>query len=94
MDANLIIDDSYVEEVGRRAPFRGRNLEEILDAYVAILSEIESEAITRGEVSRAVTAYKECVTLLNDKLTSISENVEKVANGFIVDVDAADNYLF
>ncbi len=94
MDANLIIDDGYVEEVGRLAPFHGRNLEEILDKYVAILSEIEGEAITRGEVSRAVTAYKECVVLLNDKLTAISDNVEKVANGFITDVDAADDYLF
>ena len=49
MDANLIIDDNYVQEVGRLSSIRGRKLEEILDNYVGILTEIETEAITSGE---------------------------------------------
>lgn len=94
MDANLIIDDSYVQEVGSLACIRGSKLEEIIDAYVTILSEIETEAITGGEVSKAVTAYKECVLMLNDKLTEISGNIDKVADSFIYEVNIADDYLF
>lgn len=94
MDANLIIDDEYVQDVGRLAAVRGRKLEEILDKYTAILAEIEGEAITHGDVAKALTAYKDCVTLLNDKVTEISSKIETVADSFIVDVNAADDYLF
>lgn len=94
MDANLIIDDAYVEAVGRRSRVRGKELQDIMNSYVAILSEIETEAITRGNVAKAVTAYKECVMLLQDKLTEISTQVEEVTDGFLVDVNDADDYLF
>ncbi|MEE0931024.1 MAG: hypothetical protein UIM53_08490 [Acutalibacteraceae bacterium] len=94
MDANLIIDDNYVQEVGRKSSERGKMLEEILDSYVTILSEIETEAITSGEISQAVAAFRECVALLNDRLTTISNNVDTVADSFIIDVNDADEYLF
>lgn len=94
MDANLIIDDNYVQEVGRLSSIRGRKLEEILDNYVGILTEIETEAITSGEISQAVVSFRECVTMLNDRLSTISTNVNTVANGFIIDVNTEDDYLF
>lgn len=94
MDANLIIDDNYVQEVGRLSSVRGRKLEEILDSYVGILTEIETEAITSGEISQAVAAFRECVSMLNDRLSTISTNVDTVADSFIIDVNTADDYLF
>ncbi len=94
MDANLIIDDNYVQEVGRLSSVRGRKLEEILDSYVEILTEIETEAITSGEISQAVTAFRECISMLNDRLSTISINVDTVADSFIIDVNTADDYLF
>lgn len=94
MDNNLIVDDDYVQDVGRLSKQRGKKLEAILDDYVTILTEIETEAITDGEVSSAVTAFRECVTLLNDKLSEISSNVDTVADSFIISVNTADEYLF
>ena len=94
MDANLIIDDSYVQEVGQLSTVRGKKLEEILDSYVGILTEIETEAITSGEISQAISAFRECVALLNDRLFTISSNVDTVADSFIIDVNTADDYLF
>lgn len=94
MDANLIIDDNYVQEVGRLSYVRGRKLEEILESYVEILSEIETEAISSGEISQTVAAFRECVTLLNERLSTISTNVDTVADSFIIDVNTADDYLF
>ena len=94
MDANLIIDDNYVQEVGRLSSIRGRKLEEILDNYVGILTEIETEAITSGEISQALVSFRECVTMLNDRLSTISTNVNTVANSFIIDVNTEDDYLF
>lgn len=94
MDANLIIDDYYVQEVGRLCYIRGQKLEEILDSYMSILTEIETEAITSGEISQAVTAFRECVAILNDRLSVISANVNTIAKSFIIDINNADNYLF
>ena len=94
MDANLIIDDNYIQEVGRLSSIRGRKLEEILDSYVGILMEIETEAITSGEISQAVSAFRECVTMLNDRLSTISTNIDTVADSFIIDINTADDYLF
>ena len=88
------IDDNYIQEVGRLSSIRGRKLEEILDSYVGILMEIETEAITSGEISQAVSAFRECVTMLNDRLSTISTNIDTVADSFIIDINTADDYLF
>ena len=47
-----------------------------------------------GEISQAVAAFRECVVLLNDRLSTISTNVDTVADSFIIDVNTADDYLF
>ena len=56
MDANLIIDDDYVQTVGSLCSRRGRELEEILEEYSAILDEIQQEALMEGDIS-----FPECV---------------------------------
>ncbi len=94
MDVNLVIDDIYVQTIGRRSKVRGEKLEAILDKYIAIIGEIETEAITNGEISKAITEYKECVLLLNDKLSEISKNIDTVSYSFIIDINDADAYLF
>lgn len=94
MDENLIIDDDYVQTVGRLCKQRGEDLEEILSTYISILEEIAIEAIIEGETARALRGYIECVQLLKEQLSDISSNVKTVCDSFIIDFDAADEYLF
>lgn len=94
MDPNLIIDDEYVYDVGEDCAQRGEKLEEILDAYLVILNEIKTEALIEGSVSDALSAFIECVTLLNDELTTLSQSVDGTGMCFIQDVNTADDFLF
>ena len=72
MDANLIIDDDYVQTVGSLCSKKGRELEEILEEYSAILDEIQQEALMEGDISVSLNAYRECVSLLSGQLEKIS----------------------
>ncbi len=94
MDANLIIDDDYVQSVGESCDYAGSRLQVMMNQYVEILAEIEEEAITDGGVSKAVTAYKESVMLLSEKLSEITRNLKNVTECFIWDINEADDYLF
>lgn len=94
MDPNLIIDDDYVYDVGDACAEHGKKLEDILDAYVAILREIKAEALVEGEISDALGVFIECVAQLNDQLTTLSDNVDSKCMSFINDVNTADSYLF
>lgn len=94
MDSNLVIDDDYVKEVGNTSYVRGKKFEEILHSYVEILKEIENEAITSGDMFNALVEFRECVALLNDRITKISSNIDTLTEGFIIDVNEADDYLF
>lgn len=94
LDPNLVIDDDYVHKVGNGCKTRGVKLEEIIDSYIVILNEIKNEALIEGDISDALGAYIECVTLLNDQLRTLSENVKEICLGFITDVNEADSYLF
>ena len=94
MDPNLIIDDDYVTGVGSDSATRGGKLEGILDQYLTILNEIKAEAIVEGKIADALAAYIGCVSLLNDQLTEISTSVKTAAQGFIQEVNTADEYLF
>lgn len=94
MDPNLIIDDDYVTGVGSDSETRGNALEGILDQYLTILNEIKAEAIVEGKIADALAAYIGCVSLLNDQLTEISTSVKTAAQGFIQEVNTADEYLF
>lgn len=94
MDPNLIIDDDYVYDVGDDCRLRGRKLEEVLDSYLTILNEIKSEALLDGSIADALSAFIECVALLNDQLTTLSKNVDDTGLSFIQEINTADDYLF
>lgn len=94
MDPDLIIDDEYVSAVGYDCNQRGRKLEEVLEQYVAILKEIQEEALVEGDVSDALEAFVGCVELMKGSLRELSQTIEKRCSDFIQDVNDADQYLF
>lgn len=93
-DHAIVIDDEYIVDVGRHCKNRGRNLEDILVDYIGILEEIRKEAIIDGEIAFALSDYIECVKMLREHMTTISDNVKTVAYNFVAAVDEADAFLF
>lgn len=95
MDANLVIDDFYVTRtVGYCYCGIGRNLNEELNRYIEVLQSIKNDAIKDGSVSEALNKYIDCVNLIKQELIEISKLLETTTEGFIVDIDEADQYLF
>ena len=75
MDPNLVIDDSYVMSARNACVRHGNDLEQILDSYCAILSEIHEEALVDGETSDALELFIACVAKLNDQLSTLSKTI-------------------
>lgn len=94
MDPNLIIDDEYVYAVGSACARRGEALEAILDSYVQLLTQARSDALISGEIADALGVFIECVTMLNDQITTISDNINKITQAYVQEINTADSYLF
>lgn len=94
MDPNLIIDDNYVDNVGRNCAFRGYKMEGFLDSYLTILNEIKDAALVEGKTAQALEVFAECVAMLNDQLTTLSKSVQRTGSAFIQEINTADEYLF
>lgn len=94
MDANLLIVDEYVAEVGNRCRRRGQELDDILTDYLHILQEIKEKALTEGRTSESLATFIQCVQLLRDQLTILSENADYTCERYIRDINKADSYLF
>lgn len=94
MDPNLIIDDEYILDVGSDCNRRGIKLEEILEQYLGILKEIQTEALVEGNVAEALVAFVSCVELLKGQIKDLSKSVDDRSYSFIQDVNDADQYLF
>lgn len=94
MDPNLIIDDEYVYAVGNNCYRRGKKLEDILEQYATILSEIQGESLVEGKISEALGEFIQCISLLKGELGELSKSIDDRTSSFIQDVNDADQYLF
>ena len=94
MESDLIICDEYIKEVGESCKRRGEMLEEIMEIYIAILEEIQSEAIVEGEFSQSLWEFLQCVCRLRNLLQDISDNVNEACKFFVIDINDADSFLF
>lgn len=102
MDANLKVDDEYVQRIGRIRKTEGLKMDTdygvsrdcIFGAYIRILESIKSEAITDGNISIALDAYISCAKSIKGQLKSISIDLEKLCNNFIQEIDTADKDIF
>ena len=94
MDSQLVIVDEYIKKVGQLCMIRGETLENIIKEYLNILQNINTSAIVEGEVAEALKGYIECVQMLENKIFEISQEIKGICNGFIDNIDTADEYIF
>lgn len=102
MDANLKVDDEYVQRIGRIRNIQGLKLDVdygngkdcIFNAYINILESIKSEAIIQGDIANALEAYISCAKSIKGQLKSISDDLKNLCNCFIEEIDVADKDIF
>lgn len=90
----LIIDDDYCQAMGKYFEKRGKQMDEIISDYIAILQDVKNGAITQGDVSKSLNAYISYVQQLKQKIGNISTSTKTGINNFLVRVDTEDQYLF
>lgn len=95
MDPNLIIDDDFVNGVANNCIKNSENLEEIYNAYIGLLRNIQTSALVSGEISVALAAFiSNAEIYLKGNLDKISKQIDDICDRFIIDINNADSYLF
>ncbi len=94
MDSNLVINDEYVQRIGRICKVRGTGIDKMFEKYINILNEIRSEAICAGEIAEALSEYIKWAIRLKGKIDAVSNEISTTCNTFIDSIDSADVFLF
>ena len=90
---DLIVDDDYFNQLARFFGAR-RDLENMLDAYLAALKDARTSALKSGEAADALDDFIGYVERLKGKGREISADLQDLAYDYVRAIDAADNYLF
>lgn len=90
----LIIDDDYVATMGTYLNDKGTELQGFVDQYIQILEKIRTDAIIAGDTAKALDEFINFSKNLNVKIQELGASGKKQAEGFAIEVDEADSYLF
>lgn len=90
----LKIDDDYVTEMATYLGEKGTELQGYVDKYIQILKNIRTDAIIEGDTAKALDEFITFSENLNTEIQKLGENGKKQAEGFAVEIDDADSYLF
>ena len=89
-----IIDDAYCTSMGVYFKSQGNRLDQMVEDYIAVLTTIKNDGITKGDIHMVLEAYITYTEKMKTKIGMISENAQSQVNKFLTRVDEADQYLF
>lgn len=90
----LKIDDEYVTEMGKYFIDKGEELQGYIDKYIQILDKIRTDAIIEGDTAKALDEFIGFSKNLNVIIQELGKNAKKQSEGFAIEIDKADSYLF
>lgn len=91
---DLIVNDENCRTIGVQYIKIAQEFEDRLNEYINILNSVTANAIRTGVVSDNLAEYKQCVEGFKNQLSEISEAANDILINFLVDMDAADSYLY
>lgn len=94
MHSKLYVHDEEFQEDGKNLQQRTQMAEEVLGDMLAILGQISEDAISEGNTAANYARLKETIQLLRNKFTSLGAKFKQITDGFIQEVDAADEDLY
>ncbi len=93
-DPELVIKDEVFTQAGKNCSTQGKRLEEAFGSYLTILQDIADHAVTSGEVHEATTQFIALAKQIKGKLDGAGSRGKKICDGFVLQVDHDDQYLY
>lgn len=90
----LIIDDNYINEMAEYFEKQGKQLQSMVNAYIAAMKRITEEGIAEGETSDALKKFLEYAQRLNQVISATSVEVRDSVMNYLEEIDTQDQYLY
>lgn len=90
----LIIDESYINKMAEYFEEQGRQLQRMVDSYIAAMRRAAEEGIVKGETSETLMRFTEYAEKLNGVILSTAKEVRDSVMNYLEEVDTQDRYLY
>lgn len=90
----LVIDDNYINEVAGYFETQGKQLQRMVDSYIAALKRVTEEGVVEGETSDALKSFLEYAEKLNQVISATSVEVRDTVMNYLEEIDTQDQYLY
>lgn len=90
----LMIDDEYCNSMKTYFVEQGEFIDKRVAEYISILQNIRNNAITSGDVAKALSEYITYASELSKQVGNLSSIAKGHVDNFLSRVDSADQYLF
>lgn len=90
----LVIDDNYINEVAEYFETQGKQLQCMVDFYIAALKRVTEEGVVEGETSDALKSFLEYAEKLNQVISATSVEVRDTVMNYLEEIDTQDQYLY
>lgn len=90
----LIINDDYCRAMQSFFTKHGDLLDTFVQEYVSILSELNQNGISSGEVAKALTVFIMTAGLLKQQNSSIATETCQLITKYLEQIDRYDRYLY
>jgi len=91
---DLKVADSEYEELATACRDYSDKMEQAFDDYISILTVVCQNAISDGDAFKNLQSFRETAQLLSGQFSSVAKAAATFYEGFVSEVDAADDYLY
>lgn len=91
---DIVIDDSYIEEISEFMTTQGERFEEFLKNYTALMQVAVTEGIQSGRTKESLENYISVARELQGSVDIISQTGVMTTTKFLTEIDTADRYLY
>lgn len=93
-NTELVIDDSYINEMAEYFEMQGKQLQCMVDSYIAALKRVTQEGVVEGETSDALKSFLEYAEKLNQVISAASIEIRDSVINYLEEIDTQDQYLY
>mgnify|MGYP004604482729 CR=1 FL=1 len=94
INIKLEMHDDYINEMAEYFEKQGKQLQRMINAYIAIMERVTDEGIAKGETSGALSDFLAYAEKLKQVVASTSEEVRDSVMNYMEEVDTQDQYLY
>lgn len=88
------IDDSYINEMAEYFENQGKQLQDMVDSYIAIMKRVSDEGITKGQIHGTLILLMAYAENLKEVIFSTSTEISNSVKNYIEEIDTQDQYLY